>query len=72
MSDSHAKTKSRRKSDRRCSFCGRGERDVERLIVGPFVYICDLCVGLCVEMLETPAEPPKVAEHIAFSGGSRD
>mgnify|MGYP000305017021 CR=1 FL=1 len=36
-----------------CSFCHRGYDEVERLIAGPDgVYICDECVGLCVEILE--------------------
>jgi ATP-dependent Clp protease ATP-binding subunit ClpX len=36
----------------RCSFCGRIESRVERLIAGPGVYICDECVELCNEILE--------------------
>ena len=35
-----------------CSFCGKPEQIVERLIVGPGVYICDECVALCVEILD--------------------
>jgi len=36
-----------------CSFCHRGRDEVERLIAGPDgAYICDECVGLCVEILE--------------------
>lgn len=34
-----------------CSFCGRTEEAVERLISGPNVYICDKCVGLCTGIL---------------------
>lgn len=34
-----------------CSFCGKSEKEVARIIVGPAVYICDECVGLCVEIL---------------------
>ena len=33
-----------------CSFCGKPDTDVQRLIVGPDVRICDQCVGLCVEV----------------------
>jgi ATP-dependent Clp protease ATP-binding subunit ClpX len=37
----------------RCSFCQRDTEEVDRLIAGPdLVYICDDCVGLCVEILE--------------------
>jgi ClpX C4-type zinc finger len=39
-----------------CSFCGRSEKEVARLIGGPNVHICDGCVGTCVKILEaTPA-----------------
>jgi len=30
-----------------CSFCGKSQHDVEQLIAGPTVFICDECVGLC-------------------------
>ena len=33
-----------------CSFCGRSQHEVEQLIAGPSVYICDACVSLCVEL----------------------
>ena len=35
-----------------CSFCGRSEDAVEKLIAGPHVYICDICVGICSGVLE--------------------
>jgi hypothetical protein len=34
-----------------CSFCGKSNLDVHRLIAGPGVYICDECVGLCNQIL---------------------
>jgi ATP adenylyltransferase len=34
-----------------CSFCGKHERDVAKLIAGPGVYVCDECVGLCNEII---------------------
>lgn len=34
-----------------CSFCGKRQEEVERLIAGPSVYICDECVGLCNEII---------------------
>ena len=34
-----------------CSFCGKSEKDVKRLIAGPGVFICDECVGLCDSLL---------------------
>jgi ATP-dependent Clp protease ATP-binding subunit ClpX len=35
-----------------CSFCGKSKRQVEKLIAGPNVYICDECVELCNEILD--------------------
>lgn len=35
-----------------CSFCGRTEDTVEKLISGPSAYICDKCVGLCVDIVQ--------------------
>lgn len=35
-----------------CSFCGRTEDDVEKLISGPNVYICDNCIRLCMSIIE--------------------
>lgn len=34
-----------------CSFCSAEQRHVQRLIAGPKVYICDQCVGLCVDIM---------------------
>lgn len=36
----------------KCSFCGKTQRQVKKLIAGPGVYICDECVDLCNEILE--------------------
>ena len=34
-----------------CSFCGKSQHEVKKLIAGPSVYICDECVGLCDEII---------------------
>ena len=42
-----------RSNVQRCSFCGRDQNEIRRLIAGPDgVFICDECVGLCQEVLE--------------------
>ena len=45
----------RRASDKkdalRCSFCGKSQEEVKKLIAGPHVYICDECVELCQEIM---------------------
>ncbi len=40
----------------RCSFCGKDQRMVERLIAGPNVYICNECIALCNGILEEEKE----------------
>jgi ATP-dependent Clp protease ATP-binding subunit ClpX len=34
-----------------CSFCGKHQRQVSKLIAGPDVYICNECIDLCVEII---------------------
>ena len=34
-----------------CSFCGKNQEEVKKLIAGPSVYICDECIGLCNEII---------------------
>jgi hypothetical protein len=40
------------KENLHCSFCHKKSGDVNKLIAGPGVHICDECVGLCTEILE--------------------
>jgi ATP-dependent Clp protease ATP-binding subunit ClpX len=59
----------------RCSFCGRGQEEVSKLISGPSVYICNECIKLCNDILKeemgrdlsyTECEVPKPAEIHRF------
>ena len=34
-----------------CSFCGKSQREVKKLIAGPTVYICDECIDLCNDII---------------------
>ena len=43
--------KSTSTGDYRCSFCGKGQEEVKKLIAGPSVYICDECIELCDEIM---------------------
>ena len=36
----------------KCSFCGKPQGRVRKLIAGPGVYICDECIGVCTSILE--------------------
>ena len=35
-----------------CTFCGKSQREVGRLVAGPDVYICNECVDLCNEIID--------------------
>ena len=35
-----------------CSFCGKSQHEVRKLIAGPSVFICDECIELCNEIIE--------------------
>jgi ATP-dependent Clp protease ATP-binding subunit ClpX len=39
------------KNNLHCSFCGKGQREVKKLIAGPNVFICDECVDLCTNII---------------------
>jgi ATP-dependent Clp protease ATP-binding subunit ClpX len=41
-----------------CSFCGKIATEVEQMIAGPGVYICNECVGLCESILADKPTPP--------------
>ena len=46
-----------------CSFCMKSPGAVEKMVAGPGVFICNECVALCVELIESnPATPPKVRD----------
>lgn len=36
----------------KCSFCGKSQENVKKIIAGPGVYICDECIGVCQEIIE--------------------
>ena len=59
----------------KCSFCGKSQKQVKKLIAGPGVYICDECIDLCNEIIEEELsetselkleELPKPAEICSF------
>ncbi|MGB9668289.1 MAG: ATP-dependent Clp protease ATP-binding subunit ClpX [bacterium] len=48
----------------RCSFCGKSQNEVKKLIAGPGVYICDQCVRICMDILaEEEFLPPSVSRE---------
>jgi len=44
------------KKQLKCSFCGKTQEQVKRLVAGPGVYICDECIELCSEIIEEEFE----------------
>jgi len=48
----------------KCSFCGKSQKQVKKLIAGPGVYICDECIELCNEIIE---EEFSTTEEISFT-----
>ena len=48
-----------------CSFCGKGQREVKKLIAGPNVYICDECIQLCNDIIAEEVEK----EELLDTGG---
>lgn len=62
----------------KCSFCGKSQEQVRKLIAGPGVYICDECVELCNEILDeelfdsssaTPPQRPHVPKSPKLPNG---
>lgn len=47
-----------------CSFCGKSQKEVKKLIAGPTVYICDECIALCNDII---AEEIEKDERVPFS-----
>jgi ATP-dependent Clp protease ATP-binding subunit ClpX len=48
----------------KCSFCGKSQKQVKKLIAGPGVYICDECIELCNEIIE---EELSDIEEVSFA-----
>ena len=50
-----------------CSFCGKPNTEVKKLVAGPGIYICDECVGLCQEIIGTESSADDAAaQRVAF------
>ena len=49
------------KDEPRCSFCGRTQDDVKKLIAGPGVYICDECINVAQTILDDELEEEEEA-----------
>ncbi len=54
------------KNQLRCSFCGKSQEQVRRLIAGPNVYICDECIELCDEIIKEEVDDEVVETDISL------
>ncbi len=45
----------------RCSFCGKSQNEVKKLIAGPTVYICNECIDICIEIISDDAQQEQAA-----------
>jgi ATP-dependent Clp protease ATP-binding subunit ClpX len=46
-----------------CSFCGKSQREVKKLIAGPSVYICDECIALCNDIIAEEVDRGEAHQH---------
>ncbi len=53
------------KKQLKCSFCGKSQEQVKRLVAGPGVYICDECIELCSEIIEEEFEDTKIDADVS-------
>ena len=54
------------KKNLHCSFCGKNQFEVKKLIAGPAVFICNECVGICLDIIKE--ENKGKLEKVALSG----
>lgn len=50
----------------KCSFCGKSQKQVQQLIAGPQIYICDECVALCNEIIEERSTENQKTDEAPF------
>ena len=47
-----------------CSFCGKSQHEVKKLIAGPSVYICNECVDLCEDIIKEELAEGKITPEV--------
>ena len=57
-----------------CSFCGKSQHEVRKLIAGPSVFICDECIELCNDIIreETQGDHAAQGREVRSAGPARD
>ncbi len=54
------------KKNNQCSFCGKYQREVKKLIAGPSIFICDECIDLCNQMVREDAPTTPLGDSTAL------
>ena len=49
-----------------CSFCGKSQHEVQKLVAGPTVFICNECIDLCSDIVHEQNVPPHTLSAIAL------
>ena len=49
-----------------CSFCGKSQHEVRKLIAGPTVFICDECVELCMDIIKEESKDTLLSIKMVF------
>ena len=55
-----------------CSFCGKSQHEVRKLIAGPSVFVCDECVELCKNIVAQEVDPGEKAKTKAAKAKARE
>ena len=50
-----------------CSFCGKSQHEVRKLIAGPTVFICDECVELCMDIIKEESKDNFVKHQVQLA-----
>ena len=69
MTEKNGKNK---KETLHCSFCGKSQHEVKKLIAGPNAFICDECVGLCTDIIEEEHQKTDVVSTGIIGKGAVD
>ena len=59
-------------SNLHCSFCGKGQKEVKKLIAGPNVYICDECIQLCNDIIAEEVEKEELLQTSSAMPAPKD
>jgi len=54
----------------KCSFCGKKQKEVKKLVAGPCMYICDVCAELCREIMWSNGARPDGRVMLRVKGGN--